>query len=65
LDDLGRSLSKSAANYHTECTVNCVIVCLMYVGRPWILIREENAVTMNKDCHDVGLRKQHLRYHKS
>ena len=28
-------------------------------------IREEFAVSMNKGCHDVGLRKQHLGHHKS
>jgi len=31
----------------------------------WRDIREEITVAMNKGCHDVGLRKQHLGYHNS
>ena len=28
-------------------------------------LRERTAVAMNKSCHDVGLRKQHIGYHNS
>ena len=31
----------------------------------WRVIRLETAVAMNKGCHDVGLRMQHLGYHNS
>ena len=31
----------------------------------WRNIREESAVAMNKGCHDVGLKKEHLGYHGS
>jgi hypothetical protein len=31
----------------------------------WTDIREVTAVALNKGCHDIVLRKQHLRYHKS
>jgi hypothetical protein len=31
----------------------------------WTDIRVETDVAMNKGCHDVGLRNQHLGYHNS
>jgi len=36
-----------------------IVVC----WQAWRGTRQEFAVAMNKDCHDVGLRKQHLGYH--
>jgi len=38
-----------------------IVVC----WQDWTDIREETAVAMNKGCHDVGLRKQHLGYYNS
>jgi len=29
----------------------------------WTVITQQTAVAVNKGCHDVGLRKQHLGYH--
>jgi hypothetical protein len=49
-----------------ECTENCVILRLLYVCRSvGTDIREEDVVAMDKGCHGVGLRKQHLGYHNS
>jgi len=37
----------------------------MYVGRLEETLKKETAMAMNKGCHDVGLRKQHLLYHNN
>ena len=33
--------------------------------KAWRDIKEVTAVALNKECLDVGLRKQHLGYHNS
>ena len=38
-----------------------IVVC----WQAWRGIRKESAVAKNKTCHDTGLKKQHLGYHKS
>ena len=62
---VGRRLQGSAGSNRTEqnCTLGDNVITVFWQACRGI--REQTAVSTNKGCHDVGLRKQHLGYHNS
>jgi len=62
LDILGRGLKFQQEITIMNRTVNCVTL-ISVCWQTWRDIREETSVAVDKGCHVVGLRKQHLGYH--